>query len=476
MDRLAGRSHTLAADLYGSGQSPAWPCERPLWLADEVALLAPVFAAAGPRFHLVGHSYGGAVALMAALADPGRVESLVVFEPVLFSLLTAEDPARVAALEIAAVRDDTVAAVQAGALSASGARFVDYWMGPGTWAGMPEARREAIATQMQQVKAEWHAVFMEPTPLSVFAALDVPVLCLTGSESPATGDRRRCCGGGAHGAPHASGARQRPDRGLPRAGIARLYKRQFRWRRHMTLVRKTSIASVILLFAAVAWAATLGMTHAMTSELPFLGFMGVWIMMMAAMMLPALAPLASRYARMIEASRSLGAFEVVSGYLGVWALAGILAYLLAGLVAIVGRSRPGFLTPMAVLIYVVGGVYQFTTLKDRCLTTCRAPLAQLLEYAAWQGRFRHVRVGFHHGLYCSGCCWSMMLLLFAFGLMNTAVMVVLAAVVTVEKLWTRGRWFSYAVGAACWVLAIGVLRFPRLAPGLSTPTAMMLMP
>jgi pimeloyl-ACP methyl ester carboxylesterase len=77
MDRLAGRFHTLAADLYGSGQSPAWSGERPLWLADEVALLAPAFAAAGPKFHLVGHSYGGAVALLAALADPARVESLV---------------------------------------------------------------------------------------------------------------------------------------------------------------------------------------------------------------------------------------------------------------------------------------------------------------------------------------------------------------------------------------------------------------
>ena len=183
MDRLAGRFRTLAADLYGSGRSPVWPGERPLWLADEVALLEPVFEAAGPRFHLVGHSYGGAVALRAALENPGRVESLVLFEPVLFSLLTAEDP-RHAAREIAAVRDDTIAAVRGGNLDASGARFVDYWMGPGAWARMPQARRETIANQMRQVKAEWHAAFMEPTPLSAFATLDVPVLFLTGAESP----------------------------------------------------------------------------------------------------------------------------------------------------------------------------------------------------------------------------------------------------------------------------------------------------
>lgn len=186
MDRLAGRFRTLAADLYGSGKSPMWPAVRPLSLADEVALLDPVLAAAGRRFHLVGHSYGGAVALRAALAAPGRVESLVLFEPVLFSVLTAEDPTQPAAREIAAVRDDTVRALERGDPRASGARFVDYWMGAGAWAAMPEPRREALAGAMTTVKAEWDAAFRERTPLSAFAELDVPVLCLTGSESPAS--------------------------------------------------------------------------------------------------------------------------------------------------------------------------------------------------------------------------------------------------------------------------------------------------
>jgi len=79
-----------------------------------------------------------------------------------------------------------VAALEREDLHASGARFVDYWMGAGTWAAMPEPRREALALAMESVKAEWDAAFREPTPLSAFAALDVPVLVITGSDSPAS--------------------------------------------------------------------------------------------------------------------------------------------------------------------------------------------------------------------------------------------------------------------------------------------------
>ena len=186
MDRLAGRYRTLAGDLYGSGQSPPWPGDRPLTLGDERRLLAPALEAAGERFHLVGHSYGGAVALEVARADPERVASLVLFEPVLFSLLDEEDPDQPAAREIAEVRDDTLAALERGDPHASGARFVDYWMGAGAWAAIPGLRRDALARAMGTVRAEWDAVFGDPTPLSAFAGLDVPVLYLTGSESPAS--------------------------------------------------------------------------------------------------------------------------------------------------------------------------------------------------------------------------------------------------------------------------------------------------
>jgi pimeloyl-ACP methyl ester carboxylesterase len=186
MDLLSGRFRSLAVDLYGYGQSPPWPEGRPLSLADEATLIEPVFEAAGDRCHLIGHSYGGAVALKAALTRPDRLRSLILFEPVLFAALVADGPDQPAAREIAAVRDDTTAAVDRGDLDAAGARFVDYWMGAGVWAGMPASRRQGVAGAMRKVRAEWRAAFTEPTPLSAFAALDVPTLCIVGSKSPAS--------------------------------------------------------------------------------------------------------------------------------------------------------------------------------------------------------------------------------------------------------------------------------------------------
>jgi pimeloyl-ACP methyl ester carboxylesterase len=186
MDQLADRFHVLAPDFHGYGESPAWSDARDLTLADEARLVEPVFRAAGDRFHLVGHSYGGAVALRVALDDPKRIRSLVLFEPVLFALLFEEDPEQPGAREIAAVRDDTIAAVARGDLQASAERFVDYWMGAGAWKRTPDKRRSAAANSMRKVKAEWRACFDEPTPLEAFSHLAIPTLFLLGVESPAS--------------------------------------------------------------------------------------------------------------------------------------------------------------------------------------------------------------------------------------------------------------------------------------------------
>jgi pimeloyl-ACP methyl ester carboxylesterase len=181
MERLADRYHVIAADLYGSGKSPAWPEERPMWLDDQIALLAPAFERAGERFHLVGHSYGGAIALKAALRFPGKLESLVLYEPVLFSVLLSNAPQSEAAREIMDVRDDTAHLGP----QAVAERFIDYWMGAGTWAAMPQSRRATLAQAVRSMKPEWHSAFNEPAPLDAWRALEVPTLLLTGTASTA---------------------------------------------------------------------------------------------------------------------------------------------------------------------------------------------------------------------------------------------------------------------------------------------------
>jgi pimeloyl-ACP methyl ester carboxylesterase len=182
--RLAGRYRVLSPDLYGAGDSPPWPAERQPTLTDEVALLEPVFEAAGEPVHLVGHSYGGAVAARAALTYPGRFRSLVLIEPVLFGLLLAQDPGQSAAREVVAVCQHTRIAVKLGALDSAARRFIDYWMGPGAWAGMPPHRQAAAARAMRTVSSEWSAIFAETTPLAAYASLNLPTLYVVGGKSP----------------------------------------------------------------------------------------------------------------------------------------------------------------------------------------------------------------------------------------------------------------------------------------------------
>jgi pimeloyl-ACP methyl ester carboxylesterase len=155
-------------------------------LDDELALLAPVFEAAGDSFCLVGHSYGAAVALKAALTHPGRVRALAVYEPTLFSLLEQESPGHEAADGIRYAAADAAAFIAGGDPHAAAQRFIDYWMGEGSWQRTPEVRRAPIAQSMANVAGWAHSLFTEPTPLQAFAALDVPVLYMTGARSPAS--------------------------------------------------------------------------------------------------------------------------------------------------------------------------------------------------------------------------------------------------------------------------------------------------
>ena len=160
MERLAHRFRVIAVDLYGSGKTAAWPQDQPMHLDNELALLSSVFQAAGDRFHLIGHSFGGAIALKAALENRDRLISLVVYEPVLFSVLMADAPQSAAAREILAVCDDTIRLVDEGNLNASAQRFVDYWMGRRYLGG--DTRASAAGARRSNARREARVAWAPP--------------------------------------------------------------------------------------------------------------------------------------------------------------------------------------------------------------------------------------------------------------------------------------------------------------------------
>ena len=245
------------------------------------------------------------------------------------------------------------------------------------------------------------------------------------------------------------------------------------------LRRYTPQLAALLLIAAVAWTLTVGRSRTMggeaagTTGLTLPTFLGMWALMMAAMMLPAVAPLASIYARTVRSRRSLRLTGFTLGYLAVWTLAGVPAFLLAHGAGRLAEQEPAVATGAAVAAYAACGVYQLTPYKDRCLQHCRSPLALLLHYGSYRGRLRDVAAGAHHGAYCAGCCWALFVVLIVAGVMNLVAMVVLAVVVLLEKLWSRGVGLSRAVGVLALVCAVAVIWIPALAPGLTSPAPAM---
>ena len=186
VDMLAPKFRALAADSYGAGKSPAWPADGHVWLRDEVALLEPVFARAGDPFALVGHSYGGAIALIAAVTQPRRVRALALYEPTLFAVVDQESPPPNDADGIKNVAIASAAYLDAGDPDRAAEQFIDYWMGKGAWASTPAARKPPIVASIANVTGWAHALTREPTPLAAFRQLNIPVLYMTGSDSPAS--------------------------------------------------------------------------------------------------------------------------------------------------------------------------------------------------------------------------------------------------------------------------------------------------
>jgi predicted metal-binding membrane protein len=241
---------------------------------------------------------------------------------------------------------------------------------------------------------------------------------------------------------------------------------------------RVRLGLVVALFtlAGIGWWWTAsrmrGMDEGPWTGLGTLGwFLGVWVVMMAAMMFPSVSPTVALYSRMTKRRSPLSPLLFASGYLATWAGAGLCAYLL---MSVVGRTSGGVLAWdragrwVAGATLVVAAVYELTPLKDVCLGKCSSPLGFLL--GAWRdGRRGAVRMGAKHGAWCVGCCWALMASLFALGVMSVTWMAVVAGLIAVEKTLPWRRVVTYGTALLLLTLAVLVFLLPQAVPALTVP-------
>ena len=253
----------------------------------------------------------------------------------------------------------------------------------------------------------------------------------------------------------------------------------------MTTRRSATLATLVLGAAFAAWLLTVremqGMNGGPGTDLGALGwYVGAWVTMMAAMMLPAVLPVVLLFARvsgerMRRGQAAVGTPVFLAGYLAVWTAFGLAAYGIARLIVaqhfgFLGWDRGGRYVGAGAL--ALAAVYQLTPLKRVCLRHCRSPLALVLNH--WhEGRLGAVRMGVEHGGWCVGCCWGLMLALFALGVMSIAWMVIVAAAIFVEKVLPRGERLTAVVGALLLALAVWVAASPGSVPFLVIPGSVM---
>jgi len=184
MEMLSGRFRVLAVDSYGAGKSPEWPSDRQIGLADEVELIEPLLASAPEGVHLVGHSYGAAIAFKVALMHPARVRSLAVYEPTLFALVDRDTPRPNRTQGIQQAVREGVACLERGDGEGAARTFIDFWMGEGSYDRTPPERRPPIVDSCRNLRRWAHALLTEPATLDDLRQVRVPVLYLVGGRSP----------------------------------------------------------------------------------------------------------------------------------------------------------------------------------------------------------------------------------------------------------------------------------------------------
>ena len=178
---LGARYRVMTPDLIGYGAAAPWSGRGGFSLAQEAAAVRSLLGRLDEPAHLVGHSYGGAVALHIARTRPERVRSVTLVEPSAFHLLRNGDATDLAALrEIMSVAADASAALAIGDYSGGFGRFVDYWSGPGSWAEMAPEKRAAFAPQLAKVVLDFHALFSEPAGIEDVCDIALPTLLVQG--------------------------------------------------------------------------------------------------------------------------------------------------------------------------------------------------------------------------------------------------------------------------------------------------------
>jgi predicted metal-binding membrane protein len=232
----------------------------------------------------------------------------------------------------------------------------------------------------------------------------------------------------------------------------------------------------LLLIAAVGWWWSADQMRGMdagpwTALGGLAWFVLLWVVMMAAMMFPSVAPTVALYSRLTRKRSPVSPLLFAAGYLLTWAGAGVLAFAVAVVVTRVSGDalaweRAGRVVAGATLLVAAG--YELTPLKDVCLGRCRSPLGSLLSSwrDGWSGA---VRMGARNGAWCVGCCWALMASLFALGVMSVTWMAVVAGLIAVEKTVPWRRSATYGTAALLFGLGVLLLAAPDAVPALTVP-------
>ena len=239
---------------------------------------------------------------------------------------------------------------------------------------------------------------------------------------------------------------------------------------------RLGLVALLLVLAGLGWWWTINQMRGMDRG-PWTGlgtfgwFVGVWVVMMAAMMFPSVAPTVALYSQMTRKRSPLSPLLFAAGYLATWAGVGVLAFAAALAVKgitgdVLAWDQAGRWIAGATLI--AAAMYQVTPLKNVCLSKCRSPLGFLL--GAWRdGPVGALGMGAKHGAWCVGCCWALMASLFALGGMSITWMAVVAALIAIEKTVPSRPVATYGVAAALLGLGVLLLAAPEAVPLLTIP-------